>query len=112
MRKIPAKWPSAAPLMKSPKTRYRQAFRGLPFRKWDVGNRKCAGFLIRGKKGIRSGAVLRFASATRHSRGQWARRAAPTSPFRFATLRGPYSSPSLPAHSDVHRTSSGCPDAA
>ena len=43
----------AAPLrahMKSPKTRERQAFRGLPFRMWDVGNRKCAGFLIKKSK--------------------------------------------------------------
>lgn len=47
--KNPAIWTCAAPLMKSPKTRERQAFRGLPFRKWDVGNRKCAGFLIRKK---------------------------------------------------------------
>lgn len=59
IRKIPAKWPSAAPLMKSPKTRYRQAFRGLPFRKRGVGNRKCAGFHKKRVKGIRRNTGLR-----------------------------------------------------
>lgn len=52
----------AAPLrahMKSPKTRERQAFRGLPFRKWDVGNRKCAGFHKKRFKGIRRNTGLR-----------------------------------------------------
>lgn len=69
MRKIPAKWPSAAPLMKSPKTRERQAFRGLPFRKWDVGNRKCAGFHKKRVKGIRESGTL---TRGRHSRRTWA----------------------------------------
>lgn len=62
----------AAPLrahMKSPKTRERQAFRGLPFRKWDVGNRKCAGFHKKRFKGIRESGTL---TRGRHSRRTWA----------------------------------------
>lgn len=57
--KNPAIWTCAAPPMKSPKTRERQAFRGLPFCKWDVGNRKCAGFHIKNRKGIRRNTGLR-----------------------------------------------------
>lgn len=99
----------AAPLrahMKSPKTRERQAFRGLPFRKWDVGNRKCAGFHKKRFKCIRRNPGLRFASATRHSRGSRPSAGAPVRP----TLAGAHSGSLLVAQELLApRTSTGSP---
>lgn len=103
----------AAPLrahMKSPKTRERQAFRGLPFRKWDVGNRKCAGFLIRRFNRIRK---LRTLARGRHSRRARPSAGAPVCPALAGARSGSLLRRSrAPRPSDIHWKSSGSCEAA
>lgn len=108
--KNPAIWTCAAPPMKSPKTRERQAFRGLPFRKWDVGNRKCAGFFKKRFNRIRK---LRTLARGRHSRRARPSAGAPVCPALAGARSGSLLRRSrAPRPSDIHWKSSGSCEAA